>query len=77
MDQSDSRPSVAYRLCPRCFRATPRAARETYCPNDGWVMLEACPGCGADITSPYGRYCPTCGHAFGETTDEGSEATPE
>jgi predicted amidophosphoribosyltransferase len=36
-------------------------SNERYCLNDGARMLEACPGCEARITSPYARFCGTCG----------------
>lgn len=51
-----------YHLCPRCGRATPAAAREAYCPNDGTRLLASCPRCDAPIGSPFGRYCTACGH---------------
>lgn len=51
-----------YHLCPRCGRATPEAALEAYCPNDGTRLLASCPACDAPITSPFGRYCTRCGH---------------
>lgn len=54
-------PPVAYHLCPRCSRATPSAAGEDFCPNDGTRMLHVCPGCGAPITSPFAEYCTKCG----------------
>ena len=55
---------VAYRLCPRCFRAVPLASNEQFCANDGMPLLEACPKCGSSITSPYARYCVVCGLEF-------------
>ncbi len=54
-----------YRLCPECFRAIPAHSPERYCINDGNWLLEACPLCGAPITSPYARFCSGCGLAFG------------
>lgn len=59
-------PPISYRLCPHCMRATPSAAEERYCPNDGTAMLSACPACGAPILSPYGSYCVRCGHRLQE-----------
>ncbi len=56
--------TVAYRLCPRCFRAVPLGSREQYCPNDGERLLTACRECGADISSPYAHYCVRCGQGF-------------
>lgn len=53
--------TAAYHLCPRCFRATPAVASESYCPNDGTPMITGCPRCGAPLTSPYVRYCQSCG----------------
>lgn len=50
-----------YHLCPTCWRATPAAARERFCPNDGQQLLTACPACRRAITSPYSRYCAACG----------------
>ena len=58
------RAALAYHLCPRCGRATPATVGERHCPNDGTAMLQACPGCGAPITSPHGRYCWSCGRAL-------------
>lgn len=55
---------VHYHLCPRCFRAVPEAAKEVYCPNDGTLLLTACPNCNAPITSPYSHFCVACGHAY-------------
>lgn len=52
---------VAYHLCPRCARATPAGAGESFCPNDGESMLRACPACGARIVTPFGGYCVACG----------------
>lgn len=57
-------PPVVYHLCPTCFRATPAAAEEHYCPNDGTALLKSCPNCGAGITSPYSHYCIRCGGSF-------------
>jgi hypothetical protein len=65
---------VTYRLCPRCFRAVPAASGERHCANDGSRLLEACPSCGVDITSPYARYCVACGLEFGLS---GSRANPK
>ena len=53
--------TITYRLCPKCFRAVPSASGETYCANDGERLLEACPDCGKQITSPYARHCVACG----------------
>jgi hypothetical protein len=55
---------AAYRLCPRCFRAVPARSDEHYCINDGAWMLERCPICEARITSPYARFCASCGLEF-------------
>ncbi|MBB5376178.1 putative amidophosphoribosyltransferase [Deinococcus metalli] len=52
---------VTYRLCPRCGRALPSVSEERYCPHDGARLIGHCPGCHADITSPYARYCTRCG----------------
>jgi hypothetical protein len=49
-----------YHLCPRCGRATPAAAKERFCPNDGTKLLTSCPQCSSTITSPYSRYCSQC-----------------
>jgi hypothetical protein len=53
-----------YRLCPHCARAVPAYSSERYCINDGTWLLEACPVCAAPISSPYARYCGTCGLEF-------------
>jgi Double zinc ribbon len=55
---------LSYRLCPRCSRAVPAHSAERYCVNDGTRLLDACPVCGAAITSPYSRYCAGCGRSL-------------
>jgi hypothetical protein len=55
------RTGLGFALCPRCFRATPKAAGERFCPNDGASLVCACPACGAGIPSPLARYCSYCG----------------
>lgn len=50
-----------YRLCPKCARAVPVDSTERYCINDGAKLLESCPRCGTAITSPYARFCGSCG----------------
>lgn len=60
------RVGLYYHLCPHCGRATPAAARESYCPNDGTKLLSACPACQAPITSPFSRFCTNCGQAFSQ-----------
>ena len=57
-------PRASYRLCPKCARAVPMDSIERYCINDGSRLLEACPGCGVSITSPYARFCPACGTEY-------------
>ncbi len=57
--------SVAYKLCPRCFRAVPLESEELHCPNDGEELLERCPHCAARILSPYAHFCVKCGQALG------------
>ncbi|WP_169735537.1 zinc ribbon domain-containing protein [Meiothermus cerbereus] len=57
----EEEPAVFYRICPYCNRAVPLGAPERYCLNDGERLLEACPRCGARFTSPYARFCGTCG----------------
>lgn len=57
-------PALHYHLCPHCFRATPAAAGERYCPNDGTELLRACPRCHAPITSPHSRFCVRCGSSL-------------
>lgn len=61
---SGERVGVQFHLCVRCGRATPAAANEFYCPNDGSPLLVACPNCDSPVTSPYARYCPGCGHEY-------------
>jgi predicted RNA-binding Zn-ribbon protein involved in translation (DUF1610 family) len=56
----------SYRLCPRCARAVPSAAQETYCPNDGEKLLERCPHCRTRIHNPYARHCTGCGLEFAQ-----------
>jgi hypothetical protein len=63
MDWKSTR-TLRYRLCLRCFRAVPATSSECYCTNDGTKLLEACPSCGTPITSPYARFCATCGLEF-------------
>lgn len=62
-----SKTRIAYRLCPKCFRAVPTASHEVFCANDGARLLEVCPKCRSLITSPYARYCVACGLEFGES----------
>jgi predicted amidophosphoribosyltransferase len=50
-----------YRLCLECSRAVSVDSKEVYCINDGTLMIEACPRCGAHITSPYAQFCAACG----------------
>ncbi|WP_366914808.1 zinc ribbon domain-containing protein [uncultured Meiothermus sp.] len=69
MDEPDDLLSLwanrgGYRLCPECFRAIPAHSQERYCINDGSWLLEACPLCKAPITSPYARFCASCGVGF-------------
>lgn len=63
---------TTYHLCPRCLRATPVAAAELFCPNDGTPMIRGCSDCGAPLTSPYDRYCKACGNALVPTDPTGS-----
>jgi hypothetical protein len=63
-----SKTRIAYRLCPKCFRAVPAASQEAFCANDGARLLEVCPKCASPITSPYARYCVACGLEFGGST---------
>ena len=56
--------TVAYKLCPRCFRAVPLESEEIYCPNDGEKLLGKCGVCGTHITNPYAHYCVKCGISF-------------
>ncbi|WP_041652210.1 double zinc ribbon domain-containing protein [Allomeiothermus silvanus] len=57
----EEEPGIFYRICPRCARAVPASTKERYCLNDGERLLEVCPRCQAPITSPYARFCSTCG----------------
>jgi predicted amidophosphoribosyltransferase len=59
--QPPSKTQLSYYLCPRCQRAVPAEAGESYCVNDGAPLLQACNHCGAAITSPYSSFCKTCG----------------
>lgn len=63
-------PPLRYRLCPHCFRAVPAASGERYCANDGTQLLDACPHCGAPITSPYAQHCVRCGHGYRAAAQE-------
>jgi hypothetical protein len=65
-----SKTAVTYHLCPRCFRAVPDVSEEAYCPNDGVMLLTACPACGAPITSPYSHFCVRCGCDFDSLAPE-------
>jgi predicted amidophosphoribosyltransferase len=64
LKQPNTEAQLSYYLCPRCQRAVPAEAHETYCPNDGSPLLQACHHCGAAITSPYGHFCTACGQEF-------------
>jgi predicted amidophosphoribosyltransferase len=57
-----------YLICPVCQRSVPSEAGEVYCPNDGSRLLACCPSCNAAITSPYSKYCVSCGTALIEET---------
>ncbi len=57
-------PPLHYRLCPSCARAVPISSPEHYCINDGTWLLDACPLCSAPISSPYARYCASCGESL-------------
>ena len=39
----------------------PAASGERYCANDGTELLSSCLLCHAPITSPYARFCVSCG----------------
>ena len=60
----EGRKTLRYRLCVLCFRAVPATTSEQYCINDGTPMLETCLLCGTAITSPYARFCASCGFEF-------------
>lgn len=66
----EARKTLRFRLCMRCFRAVPASTSEQYCINDGTPMLEGCPSCGTPITSPYARYCASCGLEFATAVRE-------
>ncbi len=55
---------IAYRICPKCARAVPQGSNEFYCSNDGTKLLEVCTKCQTPITSPYARYCASCGTEY-------------
>jgi hypothetical protein len=55
---------LTYLLCPKCQRTLPVTSKERYCPYDGSRMLCACPPCGAEINSPYSRFCTNCGETL-------------
>lgn len=63
---------TTYHLCPHCLRATPAAAGEAFCPNDGTPMVTGCPACSVRLTSPYDRFCKACGSALVPTDLFGS-----
>ncbi|WP_337868624.1 zinc ribbon domain-containing protein [Meiothermus sp.] len=64
---------ISYRICPHCNRAVPASSQEYYCLNDGERLLEACPRCKARFTSPYARFCGTCGLDFTLVLEEREE----
>ncbi|WP_456833082.1 double zinc ribbon domain-containing protein [Deinococcus sp. UYEF24] len=64
---------MTYRLCPQCGRAVPAREPERYCPNDGALLLVACPACQSPITSPYARYCTRCGVALTHPSTQARE----
>lgn len=66
----EARKTLRFRLCMRCFRVVPASTSEQYCINDGTPMLEGCPSCGTPITSPYARYCASCGLEFATAVRE-------
>jgi len=65
--------ALTYRFCPRCCRAVPEASEEDYCPNDGAMLLNACPACQAPIASPYSCFCVKCGCDFASSVPRGGE----
>ena len=64
--QTDDETLLRYRVCPRCARAVPARLNELYCINDGEKLLETCPRCASQITSPYTRHCGACGYRFAQ-----------
>jgi predicted amidophosphoribosyltransferase len=54
----------------------PASTSEHYCINDGSPMLEHCPSCDTEITSPYARFCAACGLEFSTSVKLIKEATP-
>ncbi len=53
-----------FHICAACGRAVPAASKEVYCINDGERLLESCPQCEAQITSPYAQFCAKCGFEY-------------
>jgi hypothetical protein len=72
LETEDDATQLFFRLCPRCHRAVPGNTKESYCINDGTLMLEACPACKTRITSPYARFCGCCGLEFASMIIESS-----
>ena len=66
---------TSYRICPRCSRAVPIQSKEAFCINDGTRLLEKCPSCQANITSPHARYCQACGFHYPDVLEREEQKT--
>ncbi len=69
--------TLTYHLCPKCQRVVPAASKEVYCPNDGTNMLTGCSHCETPITSPYSRFCSSCGKKLQVTPSTHAESQEE
>lgn len=55
---------TAYKLCPECGNYLANSldnANVKFCNSCGTHLLECCPNCREEITSPISRFCSACG----------------
>ena len=53
-----------FKICPGCNYFCLKDDPNEYCPFCGEKLIEKCPECDAEITTPYARFCPICGTLY-------------